>query len=148
MMACFRSTFEYSGADGEAPRQLRLKFRCDDGMVLYLNGEEWWRYNMPTQDALTSSTPASSLIEGVKETMLLEKTLKLSALLPGTNVLAVSVHQVRPSSSDLAFELALLSDIPLTETLLERTTVEEIAATLQLTDLEIEKMREVLEESQ
>ncbi len=148
MMACFRINFDWPIHDSQSPPRLRVKFRCDDGMVLHLNGQEWWRYNMPARGSLTSTTPASSIIDREKETRLVEEVLEIPSPLSKKNVLAVSVHQSGRSSSDLALELALFHDTPLAQSLMGRTTVEEIATTLKLTTQERELMRVLLENEQ
>lgn len=82
----------------------RIKTWCDDGLVVYLNNKEVYRLNMPggVIDSLTSAStaPANDSIYG-------ETTLNFQAdLLPGTNVIAVEVHQAG-SSIDRYFDLSI-----------------------------------------
>lgn len=86
---------------------LALRAVLDDAAVVYLNGVEIWRYNLPA-GAITATTRASTAISGAAETRWNPATLPATALLAGTNVLAVEVHQDAPSSSDASFNLELL----------------------------------------
>ena len=74
----------------------------DDGVVLYLNGEELGRVNMP-RGAVSRGTLASSSVENGVATLDLDGGL----LRRGENVLAVSVHNSSRNSSDLTFMLSL-----------------------------------------
>ncbi len=82
---------------------LQLDLLCDDGAAVYLNGTELVRVNLPA-GALASSTRASgSSTDG----QWLQFEVTAAALRPDQNVLAVEVHQVSPSSSDVSFDLEL-----------------------------------------
>jgi uncharacterized repeat protein (TIGR01451 family) len=84
----------------------------DDGYVVYVNGVEVGRDNMPA-GAVTWATPASSAIEDA----IISFTVPSSAFVAGNNVIAVEVHQasvvagppVASTSSDLSFNLDLLA---------------------------------------
>ncbi len=78
----------------------------DDGAVVYLNGVEVHRSNMPSVS--DSSTLASSDVVGTDEYTFLQVPLDASALVAGDNVLAIEVHQSSPTSDDLAFDAALV----------------------------------------
>ncbi len=85
---------------------LSLRLRRDDGAVVYLNGVEVARSNMPT-GTITSSTLAPSTMNGTAETTFL--TIPVSGqLYQGKNVLAVEVHQAARTSSDLVFDATLI----------------------------------------
>ncbi|MBL8930883.1 MAG: hypothetical protein JNL54_12220 [Kineosporiaceae bacterium] len=77
----------------------------DDGAVVYLNGTEVWRSNMPS-GTISSSTLPSSAVSGTGESQVFTQTLPTTALVPGTNVIAVEVHN-SSSSSDVSFDLGL-----------------------------------------
>lgn len=74
----------------------------DDGAVVYLNGVELYRLNMPA-GPVSYATPASSPVEA----SLVETNVPATHLRPGTNVLAAEVHQVSSTSSDVVFGLSL-----------------------------------------
>jgi VCBS repeat-containing protein len=103
----FRRTFDVASIAGLTGLTLRL--RRDDGAVVYLNGVEVARSNLPEGD-ITSTTLALSAIGGTGETSFLEFTIDPTLLVQGTNLLAVEVHQSDPASSDLGFDLELESE--------------------------------------
>ena len=100
----FRRTLEV--ADPAAWQSLSLAVRQDDGAVVYLNGREIYRYNLPDGD-LTSITLASTPADGDEETAFETVSIGTEALVAGTNVLAAEVHQASLGSSDLVFDLSL-----------------------------------------
>ena len=85
---------------------LKASLLLDDGAVLYLNGTEVLRDNLPT-GTIEFSTRANSAVGGSDETTFFEWTLDETQLVAGENVLTVEVHQNSPSSSDLGFDLGL-----------------------------------------
>ncbi len=87
---------------------LLLRLVRDDGAVVYLNGTEILRSNMPTNGAVLFTTLAPLTVGGNDETNYLSNLMAPSALLPGTNLLAVEIHQSSTNSSDISFDLELL----------------------------------------
>ncbi len=100
----FRHSFNL--ADPSIYTGLTLRLLVDDGAAVYLNGEELLRQNLPT-GTITSETRALDPISGSDETDFDTYNLSPSALITGDNVIAVEVHQISSSSSDLGFELSL-----------------------------------------
>jgi len=100
----FRHTFNI--ADPTIFTGLTLRLLVDDGAVVYLNGEELLRQNMPS-GTITSTTRARDPISGSDETDFDSYNLPPSALVAGGNVIAVEVHQFSGGSSDLGFDLSL-----------------------------------------
>ncbi|MBL9172350.1 MAG: lamin tail domain-containing protein [Verrucomicrobiales bacterium] len=78
----------------------------DDGVVVYINGTEAARSNMPDGE-ITSSTTALSAAGGSDETTFFDAPLDRSLLREGDNVIAVELHQSGGGSSDLGFDLEL-----------------------------------------
>jgi hypothetical protein len=78
----------------------------DDGAVVYLNGDEIFRSNL-TNAAISYLTPALTAVSGADEATFYQIQLDPALLRPGTNVLAVEVHQVNGQSSDVSFDLYL-----------------------------------------
>ena len=74
----------------------------DDGAIVYLNGSEVFRINMPG-GVVGFDTLASDAADYAPEPL----ALNLNQLLPGTNVVAVEIHQGGGASSDLIFDLML-----------------------------------------
>ncbi|MCB1583849.1 MAG: metallophosphoesterase family protein [Xanthomonadales bacterium] len=93
-----------------------LKFEAlrDDGVVVYLNGVEVGRSNMPA-GTVNYDTLAASTVGGSDESTFFPSLVFSNNLVQGENVLAVEVHQRRTDSSDVGFDLRLLgTDINLT----------------------------------
>jgi hypothetical protein len=100
----FRRSFPVTGAAGFVRADLRLL--RDDGAIVYLNGTEVFRSNLPA-GPVASTTFASSAISGTGETTFLTASVNPALLVEGTNVLAVEIHQSDAASSDVSFDLAL-----------------------------------------
>jgi hypothetical protein len=100
----FRRTFDV--ADPALIGTLLLRLLRDDGAVVYLNGREVFRSNMPA-GAIGYRTLASA--DARDESAFLDKALSPSLLVRGTNLIAVEIHQSSVSSSDLSFDLELLA---------------------------------------
>lgn len=109
----FRHTFNVAN-----PRQfadLALRILRDDGAVLWLNGVEVHRSNMPAEPAaIDANTQAFATTTNADENTYFTATLDARELRVGTNVIAVEVHQSGTASSDLGFDLSLdgVFDIP------------------------------------
>jgi hypothetical protein len=91
-----------------------LVFRLlrDDGAVVYLNGAEVYRSNMPT-GTISHTTLASSSESDPDEDSFFRRVSTPTLLATGTNVLAVEIHQDTASSSDIGFDLEVLgTDYP------------------------------------
>src|SRR5215217_1240739 len=84
-----------------------LRLMRDDGAVVYLNGVEVWRTNMPA-GTVGYLTPASVAIAGADESTFVQTTLSPSLLVNGTNVLAIELHQSGGTSTDISFDLQLI----------------------------------------
>ncbi len=100
----FRKTFQVSNP-GQY-QTLRLSLRRDDGAIVYLNGQEIVRSNMPSGN-VDADDFAAGVVGGGEESTFFDFDLDVSALRDGTNVLAVEVHQANASSSDISFDLEL-----------------------------------------
>jgi hypothetical protein len=100
----FRRSFDVLNPD--AFDALSVRFVRDDGCVIYLNGVEVARSNMPP-GAISHTTLATTAIGGADESAWIEAPVDRSLLVAGANVLAVEIHQQSPSSSDVSFDLEL-----------------------------------------
>lgn len=105
----FRHTFNV--ADPSSFTALSVELQRDDGAVVYLNGTEVFRSNMGGGTILYNTT-ASGLAGGNDETTFYNQSVNISHLQTGTNVLAVEVHQISGSSSDISFDLRLRATQP------------------------------------
>jgi hypothetical protein len=100
----FRKGFVVNGARNVT--SLSLNLLRDDGAVVYLNGVEVMRDNMP-QGAVNYLTHASTAIGGGDESTYYTTVLDPSALVEGNNVIAVELHQSGGTSTDISFDLEL-----------------------------------------
>lgn len=123
----FRHTFQV--ADPTLIASLSLKLLVDDGAVVYLNGEEIVRQNLPVGD-INHQTLAVLAIGGTDETTFTTYNVPGSGLVPGDNVLAVEVHQSVANSSDLSFDLGLTAT-----TFTSATTLDSLTYTTQVDDI-------------
>ena len=86
---------------------LQVNARLNDGAVVYLNGREVLRYNMPA-GAVSNGTLASA---SLPSTQWMSALLATNGLLQGSNVVAVEVHQASVSSADLIMDLSLTAQV-------------------------------------
>ena len=105
----FRLTFEADAATAAAT-QLDLSLRVDDSVLLWLNGEELLRVNLPA-GPIDADTLSAVTVSGAAETAYTAWEAPTTALVAGTNVLAAEVHQVSPSSSDVSFDLGAEAEV-------------------------------------
>ena len=103
----FRQRFEVKDPGKLKPLVIRLM--RDDGAVVFLNGREVVRDNMPKgtikhSTFATASTPSENGFH--------VHDLASSQLVAGSNVIAVEVHQADADSSDVSFDLELREKIP------------------------------------
>ena len=103
----FRHAF--SLADPQSVKSLQLAVVRDDGVVVYVNGKEVFRDNLP-EGIITFDTFALSAVGGADETTFFEASLDEVAL-GRQNVIAVELHQANASSSDTSFDLKLDGEI-------------------------------------
>ncbi len=122
----FRHAFNV--ADPSVYHSLLLKILIDDGAVVYLNGSEIARYNMPTGD-IGYRTPAALPLSGAP-TVYNPYYVPSSSLVAGENVLAVEVHQGVVTSVDLDMDLSLVG-----YSHTSATTVDTVDFTTQVTDV-------------
>jgi len=85
---------------------LTLLLKCDDGAVIYLNGSEIQRYNMPS-GTIGFGTLATASISGATESQFQSFPIAPDKLINGTNIIAIEVHQAAPTSADVSFDLEL-----------------------------------------
>jgi hypothetical protein len=104
----FRRTFTVANA--ATVTSLTLRLMRDDGAVVYLNGAEVFRSNMP-EGTITSTTRASEVVGGGDESNFFTRDVDPQLLSNGDNLLAVEVHQQSPASSDVSFDLELSATI-------------------------------------
>ena len=102
----FRRAFDV--ADPARVMHLVLSLVRDDGAVIWLNGQEAWRSNMPA-GPVTWQTPAASNVGGDDEHATFARVIDPALLVAGTNVIAVELHQSGPTTNDASFDLSLVA---------------------------------------
>ena len=101
----FRRSFPVANVNGVTA--LLIHLLRDDGAIVYLNGREVFRSNMPA-GAVSFSTFASTTVSGADETTnFFDQTVDPKLLVEGTNTLAVEIHQSNLTSTDISFDLEL-----------------------------------------
>jgi len=98
----FRHAFNLPDASSVAALEARV--RRDDGAIIYLNGSEIFRSNMP-EGTVSFTDYASSQVGS--ENVFYPFSVSPSMLRNGKNVIAVELHQVSATSSDLALDFEL-----------------------------------------
>ncbi|MBN2506243.1 MAG: lamin tail domain-containing protein, partial [Verrucomicrobia bacterium] len=97
----------FNVADAASFTNLLLRVLRDDGAIVYLNGTEVFRDNMPAGD-ITYTNLAVSAVDGDNETVNFHPlAIDPAVLVNGDNVVAVEIHQVSVTSSDISFDLSL-----------------------------------------
>jgi hypothetical protein len=111
LVAFFRTTFNWSGPTAGVVLTMTNYF--DDGVVLYLNGTELTRYNMPTGLAGPTNMAIATLTEPVVRVHQLTLSILTNGnpnpLVAGNNVLAASVHNNAATSGDTVFGLSVVA---------------------------------------
>lgn len=97
----FRKTFSISNPSQYL--QVTGKIKKDDGAIVYINGTEVYRGNMPT-GSIGYTTLASSL---GNNTTINDFQIDPAILKDGLNIVAVEIHQQSASSSDVFFDMQL-----------------------------------------
>lgn len=107
LTAYFRRSFEIE--QPQLVQRLILHVVRDDGAVVYLNGQEILRDNMPS-GRVTHDTTARNSVGGADESRVFQFAVSPDAFRLGTNQIAVEVHQIDATSSDLSFDLGLTAE--------------------------------------
>ncbi|MEP7265653.1 MAG: metallophosphoesterase [Bacteroidota bacterium] len=102
----FRKTFNVT--DPTLYNNLKLQLVRDDGAVIYINGAEVYRINMPT-GTIGYTTLASAAISGTDESAWYSVDIN-NVLQPGLNTFAVEMHQSAVTSTDISFNLRLIAN--------------------------------------
>ncbi|AWV96675.1 CotH kinase family protein [Arcticibacterium luteifluviistationis] len=79
---------------------LNCKIKIDDGAVVYLNGTEVFRNNMPVGNPSFNTLASTSANENIWHSF----TIPVSSISDSTIVFAIEIHQSGISSSDMSFD--------------------------------------------
>lgn len=102
----FRNSFSFNPSPVGAA--LRFRHVVDDGIIVYLNGVEVYRFNMPNAN-VTELTPASTTVGIAVSSDYIELPPRL--VRSGTNVFAVELHGLSPTDLDWVFGAELQATI-------------------------------------
>jgi len=94
----FRTTF----AMQQAVTALGILIKCHDGAVVYLNGKDIARLNIPSEGQIGYDTPATGSNK-INQVIVLNQAA-LQSLNVGENTLAVEVHAAASVPADLSFD--------------------------------------------
>lgn len=85
---------------------LQINLKRDDGAIVYLNGIELFRTNMPSGNVAYDDY-ALNFVGGAAEDAFISYIIQSENLLEGDNLIAVEIHQSDNNSSDISFDLEL-----------------------------------------
>lgn len=94
---------------------LNLRLLADDGAIVYANGREILRQNMPT-GAVTHTTLSVTNVPGPFENYYTDYAISPTNLVDGTNAIAVEIHQTSANFTDLGFDMSLATFATHTQT--------------------------------
>jgi hypothetical protein len=101
--AYFRRSFQLDKAPASGD-DFRLDLAIDDGAVIYINGTEAARYQMPGGTVTYQTYATQYAYSNPDQTSI---SLPSSLFRQGNNVIAIEVHQDRPESSDIYLDAQL-----------------------------------------
>ena len=102
--------FRYHLNLSDASGTFAIRYQRDDGIVIYVNGTEVHRENLPALPAtITYSTTATAVPSDAEELLWITvPTVSSSLFHTGDNVIAVEIHQTSPTSSDIRFNMEVV----------------------------------------
>ena len=101
----FRKEIQIEGADSVS--QLLLQLIRDDGAIVYLNGHEIGRSNVPAGNLSYDDLAQANIGASEGDIVFLDYIPPPGLVREGTNILAVEVHQNSRGSEDLGIDLRL-----------------------------------------
>jgi len=116
-----RKVFSVTANEAADTQPLQLVVRYDDSFVAYLNGVEVARRNIGVPNTFTSRTAVADAESNTTVTLSLDPPARL--LVPGTNVLALQVHNYTSSNADLLLQADLRTTGSSARTLVANNTV-------------------------
>ena len=102
----FRKTISVSNPSGFA--SIAGSVKRDDGIAIYVNGTEVYRNNLAAGAAYTTLATLASDDGATAQAF----SFTPSVFNSGNNVIAVEIHQNASTSTDISFDLQLISTVP------------------------------------
>ncbi|MBG0827418.1 galactose oxidase [Planomonospora sp. ID67723] len=103
--AYFRTALKV--ADPAAHKSLLIDLIRDDGAVVYVNGTEVGRENLPAGPIAHDTTALTGYSTNAQERTPVRLTVPAGVLVAGTNTIAVEMHQYDRWSADLSFAMTV-----------------------------------------
>ena len=100
----FRTTFDYKPSEDET--SFVFDVLVDDGAIIYINGAEVLRINMPSGPVYYSTFASATGNEGAYQKIIIPAE-DMASVLVGSNVIAAELHQRSASSSDIGWDCEL-----------------------------------------
>jgi len=116
----FRHAFEV--VDPTVYKEMNVSLLRDDAAVVYLNGIEIVRENLPS-GTIDKSTLSTATVGGAEEDTFFDFSISPAELVAGKNVIAVEIHQRNKTSSDISFDLALQAEGSVPGTPIQMTNI-------------------------
>jgi hypothetical protein len=104
----FRKTIQIARAS--SVQNMTLGLVRDDGAIVYLNGREILRHNLP-EGGISHQTFALSAVGGADEDTFFESSVDPDLLVDGENIFAIEIHQANATSSDISFDMQLSAEL-------------------------------------
>lgn len=102
----FRNTVSFTAAELSTTfTAIQLDILRNDGIVVYINGVERVRNNMPTGSISYGTYASYNITPGGQESLLVD--LSTSFFTAGVNTIAVEVHLSAESNVDMSFDMAV-----------------------------------------
>lgn len=105
----FRKQFNVTNLSTLAD-SLDLNILRDDGAIVFINGVEVVRSNMPA-GTYNYTTFSTDIVDGANESIYFPYTISKNVLVNGLNTIAVEIHQRDGTSSDLGFDMELVEHV-------------------------------------
>ena len=100
----FRNTVNFTAAELSTTfYAIQMDLKRDDGIVVYVNGVEQVRNNMPAGGIVYATLASSNIAPGAAENITVN--LSPAAFTAGVNTIAVEVHLNVATASDMSFDM-------------------------------------------
>jgi predicted MPP superfamily phosphohydrolase len=93
----------------------KIATKFDDAIIVYINGVEAYRNNITASPAMFADLATVAIANNGADT--LYTTVPPSMFVAGNNIIAVEIHQINTTSSDLFFDMELTGIAPVNGTL-------------------------------
>ena len=103
----FRHEFSIEDLEINSLKKLNVSLLADDGAVIYLNGKEIIRYNLPEGEINDNTKALKTAVKATGEMIYNNFTIPPTILKMGKNVISTVLIQRKGKSSDMRFDLKM-----------------------------------------